>query len=149
MDNQFESRMSESIRDLFDLQCQRLERTFQQTTGLRQHEMIVETIATGAIAVLGPYLAEAGKGFAKKAGESLAEKAGSLYGIIKTKFAGDSDAEQALVVFESKPESPGRVLALKEVLTEKMNGDPDFAAEVNKLVEEARRSDSHNVIIIG
>jgi hypothetical protein len=110
--------------------------------------MIVETIAAGAIAVLGPYLAEAGKGFAKKAGESLAEKAGSLYGIIKAKFTGDSDAEQALAVFKSK-QSPGRVLTLKEVLTEKMNDDPDFAAAVNKLVEEAKRSDTRNVIVFG
>src|SRR5260370_19299219 len=111
--------------------------------------MIVETIAAGTIAVLGPYFAEAGKGFAKKAGESLAEKAGSLYGIVKAKFASDSDAQQALAVFESKPESPGRVLTLKEVLTEKMNGDPDFAAAVNKLVEEAKRSDSRSVIVFG
>jgi hypothetical protein len=111
--------------------------------------MIVETIAAGAIAVLAPYLAEAGKGFAQKAGESFAEKAGSLYGIVKAKFAGDSDAQQALAVFESKPESPGRVMALKEVLTEKLNGDPDFAAAVNELVEEAKRSDSRSVIIFG
>lgn len=110
--------------------------------------MIVETIAAGAIAVLGPYLAEAGKGFAKKAGESLAEKAGSLYEIIKAKFVGDSDAEQALAVFKSK-QSPGRVLNLKEVLTEKMNDDSDFAAAVNKLVEEAKRADTRNVIVFG
>src|SRR5437764_628967 len=111
--------------------------------------MIVETVAAGAIAVLGPYLAEASKGFAKKAGESLAEKASSLYGMIKTKFSSDRDAEQALAVFESKPESPGRVLALRELLIEKISGDPDFAAAVNKLVEEARRSDSRNLIVFG
>jgi len=111
--------------------------------------MIVETIATGAIAVLGPYLAEAGKGFAQKAGETLAETASSLYGMIKAKFTGDSDAEQALAVFEAKPESPGRVLALKEVLTEKMNSDADFAAAVNKLVEQAKSSDSRNLIVFG
>jgi len=141
--------MSEGFSELFELHLGGQRRLFQQTTGLRQNEMIVETIAAGAIAVLGPYFAEAGKGFAKKAGESLAEKAGSLYGIVKAKFAGDSDAQQALAVFESKPESPGRVLALKEVLTEKLNGDADFAEVVNKLVEEAKRSDSRNVIVFG
>lgn len=111
--------------------------------------MIVETIAAGAAAVLGPYLAEAGKGFAKKAGEALAEKASNLYQTIKAKFADDPDAEQALALVESKPDSKGRLLTLKEVLAQKMNGDPEFAEAVNRLVVEARKSDVHNVIAIG
>jgi hypothetical protein len=111
--------------------------------------MIVETIAAGAIAVLGPYLAEAGKGFAKKAGESLAEKAGNLYGIIKAKFAGDDDAEQALALLKAEPGSKGRLLVLEEVLTKKIADDPDFAATLNTLIEEARRSDVNNVMSIG
>lgn len=111
--------------------------------------MIVETIAAGAAAILGPYLAEAGKGFAKKAGESLAEKASNLYQTIKAKFADDPDAEQALALVESRPDSKGRLLTLKEVLAQKMNGDPEFAETVNRLVVEAKKSDVHNVIAIG
>lgn len=111
--------------------------------------MIVETIAAGAIAVLGPYLAEAGKGFAQKAGESLAETASSLYGTIKAKFAGDSDAEQALALVEAKPQSKGRLLTLEEMLVERMGGDSDFATAIGSLVEEAKKADSRKLLVFG
>ena len=111
--------------------------------------MIVETIAAGAIAVLAPYLAEAGKGFAKKSGESLAEKAESLYGTIKAKFSGDNDATQALALVEAKPQSKGRLMALEEVLAERMDGDSDFAAAISRLVEEAKKADSRKVLVFG
>jgi hypothetical protein len=111
--------------------------------------MILETVAAGAVAILSPYLAEAGKGFAKKAGESLAEKATSLYDTIKAKFKGDPDAEQALSLVEAKPESKGRQMTLEELLVERMDGDADFAKTVGELVEEAKKADARNVIVFG
>lgn len=111
--------------------------------------MILETIAAGAVAILTPYLAEAGKGFAKKAGESLAEKAGGLYEAIKAKFKGDPDAEQALSLVEAKPESQGRQMALQELLVERMNADSGFAGVVADLVEQAKKADTGNIIVFG
>jgi hypothetical protein len=110
---------------------------------------MLETIAAGAIAILSPYLAEAGRGFAKKAGENLAEKANSLYETIKAKFTGDRDAEQALALVEAKPASQGRLLTLEEILTERMTADADFAATIERLVDEAKKADSRNVIVFG
>jgi hypothetical protein len=111
--------------------------------------MIIETVAATAIAILSPYLAKASESFAEKAGEKLAEKAGALYQAIKNKFKGDSDAEQTIAQVEAKPDSKARMAALEEVLTEKMKNDPDFAATVNRLVEEAKEADSRKVLVFG
>jgi len=111
--------------------------------------MSVQAIAVAATALLGPYLAKAGEAFAKKAGEKLAEKAGALYQAVKKKFKGDAYAEQTLARVEEKPELEGRQAALKEVLTEKLEEDADFAETVRRLVEEAKAADTRNVIAFG
>jgi hypothetical protein len=105
-------------------------------------QMAIEIIAAGALAVLGPYLVEGGKSFAKKAGEALADKAESLYQNIKNKFAGDKDAEQTLAQVEAKPESKARQSSLEELLIEKMQADSDFMVLINRLVQEAQAADT-------
>ena len=111
--------------------------------------MIIETVAASAITILTPYLAKAGESFAAKAGEKLLEKAGALYQSIKDKFKGDHDAELTLTQVEAKPDSKARMSALEEVLTEKMKVDPNFAATVNRLIEEAKAADGRKVIAFG
>ena len=111
--------------------------------------MIIESVAASAIVILAPYIAKAGESFAEKAGEKLAEKAGTLYQAIKNKFKSDSDAEQTMALVEAKPDSKARMSALEEVLTDKMKEDPDFAATVNRLVEEAKEADSRRVLVFG
>lgn len=111
--------------------------------------MIIETVAASAIAILAPYIAKAGESFAEKAGEKLAEKAGALYQAIKNKFKSDTDAEQTIALVEAKPDSKARMSALEEILTDKMKEDPDFAATVNRLVEEAKEADSNKVLVFG
>lgn len=111
--------------------------------------MVIETIGASVIAILTPYLAEAGKEFAKKAGEDLGGKAAELFQALKGKFAGDSDAEQTLALLETKPESTARQSALQEVLAEKMQVDPDFAATMERLVQEAKQADQRKVIAFG
>jgi hypothetical protein len=111
--------------------------------------MIIESVAASAIVILAPYIAKAGESFAEKAGEKLAEKAGTLYQAIKNKFKSDRDAEQTMALVEAKPDSKARMSALEEVLTDKMKGDPDFAATVNRLVEEAKEADSRRVLVFG
>ena len=111
--------------------------------------MIIETVAASAIAILAPYIAKAGESFAEKAGEKLAEKAGALYQAIKNKFKSDTDAEQTIALVEAKPDSKARMSALEEILTDKMKEDPDFAATVNRLVEEAKEADDRKVLVFG
>jgi hypothetical protein len=111
--------------------------------------MVIESLALAAVAVLGPYLAKAGQTFSEKAGEALAQKAGELYQVIKRRFAGDTYAETTLARAEEQPAAENRLAALKLVLTEKIQGDPQFATAVRRLVEEARAVDHRNVIAHG
>jgi hypothetical protein len=112
--------------------------------------MIAETtIAAGAISVLTPYLAEAGKEFAKKAGEKLADKAGEIYQLIKDKFKGDDEAQQTLALVEAKPDSKPRLATLEEVLLDRMRGDGEFLHKLHQLVTEAREADSRKILVQG
>jgi hypothetical protein len=111
--------------------------------------MPIEPVAAAAISILMPYLSEAGKGFAQKFGENLAEKAGKLYQAIKSKFTGDAYAEQTLGRVEEKPDSEGRQSTLEQVLVEKLQEDSDFARLLQRLVQEAKASDTKNVFAIG
>jgi hypothetical protein len=101
------------------------------------------TIASAALAILGPYLAKAGGKFAEKAGETLAEQAEDLYQLIKRRFASDAYAEQTLTRAEQQPESEGRLAAVQEVLADKMNEDPDFAEAVRRIVDQV--NSKHNI----
>jgi hypothetical protein len=100
--------------------------------------MVIEAAAASAVAALVPYLMEAGKGFAKNAGEKTAEKAGELYDWIKAKIAGDKYAEQTLARVEEQPDNADRQATLKAVVSEKMKADPDFARTLERFVEEIK-----------
>ena len=108
--------------------------------------MVIETIAGSAMALLGPYLLEGGKGLAKTAGAVLATKAEALYEVVKNKFADDKDAEQTLAQVEAKPKSKPRQSSMEEMLLEKMRADSDFAMIVTRLVQEARSADTKNTL---
>ena len=102
--------------------------------------MVVEGLATAAIAIFAPYLAKAGAAAAQKAGEMVPEKVGALLQAIRRKFTTDqdADAEQSLKSLEAKPDSQPRQAALAEVLAEKAQADPQFARELEELVQDAR-----------
>jgi nucleoside phosphorylase len=97
--------------------------------------MVVSVI----VAAVAPLLAKGAEALAKNAGEKVAGKVVELCHTIENKFKGDSYAEQTLARAREKPEIEGRQAALKEVLTEKMEADPDFAQKVTKLVEEVQK----------
>lgn len=108
--------------------------------------MNIESLATAALALLGPYLAKASEAFAKKAGEQLIGKIAALYQAIKDKFKGDDHAEQTLARLEQDPESKRRQAALEDVLIEKMEQDAEFAEKVRQLVVESEQVGGGDVI---
>jgi hypothetical protein len=86
--------------------------------------------------IAAPFVAKSADVFSKTAGEKLGGLVGDLGKAVVDKFKGDSYAEQTLARAQEKPEAEGRQSALKEVLAEKLEGDPDFAERVQKLVDE-------------
>ena len=61
------------------------------------------------------------------------------------KFKGDSYAEQTLDRAKEKPEAEGRQSALKQVLAEKLEEDPDFAEKMQKLVDEVQKGGTRTI----
>lgn len=90
-------------------------------------------------AIAAPFVAKGAEVFSKTAGEKLGGIVGDLGKAVVDKFKGDSDAEQTLARAQEKPEAEGRQSALKEVLAEKLEGDPEFAEKVQKLVDELEK----------
>ena len=95
--------------------------------------------------IAAPFVAKGAEAFSKTAGDKLGAKAGELCQAVINKFKGDTYAEQTLARAQEKPEAEGRQSALKEVLAEKMEEDPDFAKKVQKLVEELQKGGGRTI----
>ncbi len=96
-------------------------------------------------AIAAPFVAKGADVFSTTAGEKLGGMVGDLCKAVLDKFKGDSYAEQTLERAQEKPEAKGRQSALKEVLAEKMESDPDFAEKVQKLVDELQKGGTRAV----
>jgi len=89
--------------------------------------------------VAAPFLAKGAEAFSKSAGETLGAKVGELCQAVADKFRGDSDAEETLALARKRPDSKGQQSALEEILAEKLKADPDFASNVQRLVDELQK----------
>jgi hypothetical protein len=95
---------------------------------------VTATLAANVMSVLMPYAAMGAQEFAKSAGKEAYEKAKSLLGTLKARWAGDEEATDAVARFEEKPERYRPVL--EGILEEKITQDKELAAELATLLEE-------------
>jgi hypothetical protein len=98
-------------------------------------------LASQALALLGPYLTKAGEAAAGKVGEAAAKHADAILGAIRRKFGADHDtyAEQTLAKVEKEPHAEWPKQALQGLLTEKVQEDPAFMAELERLLQSAKQ----------
>jgi len=94
-------------------------------------------VATAVVSLLSPYFVEAAKEGAKKIGEATFEGAGKLYKTLKERFTEPAE-EKALAKLEAAPEKPDAQAALRLFLEERLAAEPDFLAELARLVEEVQ-----------
>jgi hypothetical protein len=101
------------------------------------------TIGAAAAGLLAPYLVEAGKGAAKKAGEEGLRKVEDVLGAIRRHFDGTGNqfGQQALARLEAKPSDAGRQRTLAQVLDEAAEEDPTFRTELERLTDTARHDE--------
>ncbi len=95
---------------------------------------VTATLAANVMTVLMPYAAMGAQEFAKSAGKEAYEKAKSLLGTLKARWAGDEEATDAVSRFEEKPERYRPVL--EGILEEKITQDKELAAGLATLLEE-------------
>ena len=95
---------------------------------------VTVTLAANVMTVLMPYAAMGAQEFVKSAGKEAYEKAKTLLGTLKARWAGDEEATDAVAHFEEKPERYRPVL--EGILEEKITQDKELAAELATLLEE-------------
>jgi hypothetical protein len=95
-------------------------------------------IAAAVVAVLSPYLAQAGGTLAGKAGEGAAALIGDLYGLVRKKFDTDPDpaARAALRDLEVRPAEEPIQEAFVGVLAAKATADSEFAQELAEALRQ-------------
>jgi hypothetical protein len=98
----------------------------------------ITSLATTAVAVLAPYLAEAGKEAAKVAGQAVASKIGELHQALKTRFEKEPPAQQALKNFETSPRNKQTQKSFEKQLKKQLNADSTLKNSLCQLLNEIK-----------
>ena len=100
----------------------------------------IESVAAASVAILVPYLAEAGKAIAKKAGEAAWSHAESIFRAIQAKFKTNPIADAALSDVIKNPDDKDNQASLRKELKKAMELDEGFLDELRGFVVKAQQS---------
>src|SRR5215217_3506620 len=95
---------------------------------------VTVTLAANVMTVLMPYAAMGAQEFVKSAGKEAYEKAKTLLGTLKARWAGDEGETDSISRCEENPECYRPVL--EGILEEKITLDRELAAELATLLDE-------------
>ena len=95
---------------------------------------VTASLAASVMSVLMPYVTMGAQEFVKEAGKDAFEKAKTLFGVLKARWAQDKEATDTLTHFEEKPERHRPIL--EDILQEKLAQDKELATEVATLLDE-------------
>ncbi|MEM9089296.1 MAG: hypothetical protein AAGC93_11175 [Cyanobacteria bacterium P01_F01_bin.53] len=100
-------------------------------------------IATIAVSLLAPYLAEGGKIVSQKAGEASWGQLSALYKVIHKKIRSSSDRhlQEAFQRLAEFPANQSRQDELKRLLVEMLSTDPKFLREVRAAIQEIHQDE--------
>jgi hypothetical protein len=93
------------------------------------------TIALTAAGLLATKALEAAGG---KAGEGAWAALGRIADAVRRRFGGDPEVTEAVDRLEAKPTSEARTAEVAEVLGDRLQADPSFAQELERLIEQAK-----------
>ncbi len=93
-------------------------------------DIIVTAIAT----ILGKYAIDKGATLLREGGEAVVKAAGNLFMKVMTRLKADPGEAKNAERFEQNPEAFKP--AVEAALTDQMKADPNFAAELKKLLED-------------
>ncbi len=105
------------------------------------------SLAAATVSLLVPLLQRLGGRVADRASDALADAAvpavKRLYQTLKERLRPGSYAGNQLQGVEERPDSEGRQQALRTALAEELAADQELAAQVERLVDEARAAGAH------
>jgi hypothetical protein len=106
-------------------------------------------LAAAAMGLLGPFLNKISEGSLARAGETLADAAfdqlSKLHQAIKQRFCEDPYDEALLRGVADRPDSTTRLRTLEGRLGELLEEDPEFAATVARLLDEAETAGARTI----
>ncbi len=99
----------------------------------------IQVMATGALAVLQPYLATAGGKAAEELGKQIPAAAGRLWETIRKKLDVKAAAREAVTDILKHPDDPDMQAAFRVQIKKVLEEDPIFADQFQELVEKAHQ----------
>lgn len=107
------------------------------------------TLATTASSYLTPYLIKAGEKAAEEVGKKLPDLVGRMWNAITARFKGKPAAEEAVKDFVAKPDDQLNQAAFAKELRKALEAEPNFGAELARLLESAQREGGDTIIVTG
>lgn len=98
----------------------------------------MNTIASGVVAALAPYLARLAQTAAKDIAELAGNKLAELYDLIKTRFQDRPAANEALSDLQQAPDDEDRQAALRVQITKLMQEDTAFADTLGRRFDSVK-----------
>jgi paraquat-inducible protein B len=107
--------------------------------GERMIDPITMTLAANAVAVVTPLVMKGAEKIAEELGGYAAEKIKGVLSSLKSRFSKNKEAEESLQRFEEKPDR-STAAAVKDYLQEELANDKQFSAELQKLLQDVKKS---------
>lgn len=84
---------------------------------------------------------------ADSASEAITSAVGKIYSAIRARFSSDDQVNEVIDRLEARPESRARAAEVAEILEPRLAADPEFAASLERLVNEAQRNEGSTNIV--
>lgn len=102
--------------------------------------MIIDALTLLVVDVLGKYVVDKGTTLLDEVGQTAAQAASQLYALVLGRLKGDPADARIATRFEENPE--GYRTPVADAITEQMDSDPDFAAQLSTLLQEYQKAAS-------
>ena len=100
----------------------------------------MDPLTSAVVTLLGKYVVDKGASLLKEAGQAAVDAAAKLFEKVMGKLKADPAEAKTAERFEQNPEA--MKAAVEIAVDEKAKAEPDFAAELKKLVEEFEQAKS-------
>lgn len=109
---------------------------------------IESVLATSAVALVTPYLTQAGNKVASRAGELTGDAACRCLDLIRKKFV-SKEEQKAIADLEADPADPDNQADVRKKVKQALSNDEAFRAELQKLLDEVRETANQEMSVRG
>jgi hypothetical protein len=104
----------------------------------------MDPLTTAIMTVLGKFAVDKGAGIAKEVGDAAAKAAGQLFDKVMGKLKDDQRFSWLTDLFDKDPKTYEAPVA--KAVEEQVKADPNFAAELDKLVEQFKQAGGASLV---